>query len=38
VKIIAGKYKYLSWWAQVLFIYKMMIRLVLKGIQEQLGI
>jgi hypothetical protein len=35
VKIIAEKYKYSSWWAQVLFIYKK-IRLVLKGVQEQL--
>jgi hypothetical protein len=35
VKIIAGKYKYSGWWAQVLFIYKK-IRLVLKGVQGQL--
>ena len=31
------KLKYFPWWTQVLFIYKM-IRLVLKGVQEQLGI
>jgi hypothetical protein len=37
VKIITEKYKYSSWWIQVLFICKR-IMLVLKGVQEQLGI
>jgi hypothetical protein len=37
VNIIARKYKYSYWWAQVLVTYKM-IRLVLKGVQKQLGI
>jgi hypothetical protein len=32
-----NEYKYSSWWTQVIFIYKR-IMLVLKGVQEQLGI